>query len=283
LKGSEIHATTLFEIRLTWRTKGRSSGGRLRGDVLRLGTRLPKTAAAARARVVELEAGEGLKRGLDLGVSLALLILLALPIVIVAFAVKWDSRGPVFFRCRRTGRHGAEFGMLKFRKMYDGAAGPALTASDDARFTRVGRFLARTKLDELPQLFNVLEGEMSLVGPRPEDPAFVKMAPAEFAKVLEVRPGITGLSQLAFARESEILDPSDRVGHYARTILPQKLALDAFYAPRRSIRMDLTILGWTAFAVVARRDVAVNRATGELTRRRRVTEPRIAVESSQAA
>jgi lipopolysaccharide/colanic/teichoic acid biosynthesis glycosyltransferase len=157
--------------------------------------------------------------------------------------------------------------MLKFRKMHDGASGPALAAPDDARFTRLGSFLARTKLDELPQLWNVLRGEMSLVGPRPEDPAFVEMNQGAYKAILEVRPGITGLSQLAFAAESRILDPADRVGHYVHRILPQKIAMDQLYAAQRSLPMDLKILWRTASAVVAKRDVAVHRETGRLTRR----------------
>jgi lipopolysaccharide/colanic/teichoic acid biosynthesis glycosyltransferase len=100
---------------------------------------------------------------------------------------------------------------------------------------------------------------------------------------LTVRPGITGLAQLAFARESEILDPADRVGHYVSTILPQKLALDALYTNCRSTRLYLGILAWTAFAVIARRDVAVNRATAKLTRRRRSPSGTVAVEPSRAA
>jgi lipopolysaccharide/colanic/teichoic acid biosynthesis glycosyltransferase len=228
-------------------------------------------------------ATDPIKRALDVAVSLVLLAVLTPLIIAIAVAVKLDSRGPIFYRSRRTGQRGVEFAMLKFRKMYDGAAGAALTAADDQRFTRIGRMLARTKLDEIPQLFNVLKGEMSLVGPRPEDPEFVRLEPAKFAPVLRARPGITGLSQLAFARESDILDPNDRVGHYLAAILPQKLALDTLYATRRSTGLDLAILGWTAFAVVRRRDVAVNRATGKLTRRRREQLRPVAVETSQAA
>jgi lipopolysaccharide/colanic/teichoic acid biosynthesis glycosyltransferase len=200
----------------------------------------------------------------------AVLAVVSLPVaVLVAVAIKFDSPGPVFFRCRRVGYGGRPFGMLKFRKMHDGARGPGLTAADDGRFTRVGRLLARSKLDELPQLWNVLRGQMSLVGPRPEDPAFVATRPEDFALILVVRPGITGLSQLAFANESAILDPDDPVGHYLDRILPQKLELDALYASRRTVAMDVRILCWTAVAVVLRRDVAVHRGTGRATMRRR--------------
>jgi lipopolysaccharide/colanic/teichoic acid biosynthesis glycosyltransferase len=209
------------------------------------------------------------KRVLDGVLAGGLLVLLAPLVIVLAIAIKVDSSGPVLYRCRRIGLRGREFAMLKLRKMWDGAAGPALTAANDERFTRVGRFLARTKLDEIPQLWNVLKGDMSLVGPRPEDPAFVDSHRNEFAPVLEVRPGITGLSQLAFARESEILDADDRIGHYEQRILPQKLRIDAMYADRRSVWVDLVILRWTAAAVLLRREVAVHRATGKLSLRRR--------------
>jgi lipopolysaccharide/colanic/teichoic acid biosynthesis glycosyltransferase/dTDP-glucose pyrophosphorylase len=209
----------------------------------------------------------GAKRALDLSVAGALLVFLAPILVLVALAIRLDSPGPVFFRCRRVGEGGRDFDMLKFRKMVHGAQGPPLRSSDDERYTRLGSFLAGTRLDEIPQLWNVALGQMSLVGPRPEDPAFVERDPSRFAEVLKVRPGITGLSQLAFAREAEILDPTDRMGHYLRRILPQKLALDALYVTRRTLWMDVKILMWTAVAFFL--DVAVQRGTGALGVRRR--------------
>jgi lipopolysaccharide/colanic/teichoic acid biosynthesis glycosyltransferase len=211
--------------------------------------------------------GPSAKRLLDLLVAGALLVVLSPLVVLVAVAIRIDSPGPVFFRCRRDGRRGREFDMLKFRKMDVGATGPALTAPEDARFTRFGRTLAGSKLDELPQIWNVLKGEMSLVGPRPEDPEFVGLQAAEYAEILEAPPGITGLSQLAFAKETEILDPTDRVGDYARRILPQKARLDQLYASSRSMGMDLRILAWTVVTVLLHVDVAVDRRTGSLGRR----------------
>jgi lipopolysaccharide/colanic/teichoic acid biosynthesis glycosyltransferase len=205
-------------------------------------------------------------------VAVVLMLVLTPLVVALAIAIKLDSRGPVFYRCRRIGYRGREFGMLKFRKMRDDASGPALTAAEDERFTRFGRFLAGSKLDEIPQLWNVFRGEMSLVGPRPEDPSFVAERPGEFAQVHAVKPGITGLSQLAFAREAEILDPEDRVGHYVGRILPQKLAIDRMYSERSSLRVDLSVLRWTVAAVLLKRDVAVHRETGRLNTRRRPVE-----------
>jgi lipopolysaccharide/colanic/teichoic acid biosynthesis glycosyltransferase len=209
------------------------------------------------------------KRLLDVVVSSLLLVLLLPLLLLVAAAVKLTSRGPLFFRSARVGLHGDELRMLKFRKMRDSAAGPALTAKDDARFTRVGRLLALSKLDEMPQLWNVVKGEMSLVGPRPEDPGFVAARADEYARILTVKPGITGLCQLAFVKESELLDSEGTVDVYVRRLLPKKIELDLLYVERRSISLDLLILAWTAAAVFLRRDVAVHRETARLSRRRR--------------
>jgi lipopolysaccharide/colanic/teichoic acid biosynthesis glycosyltransferase len=214
--------------------------------------------------------GDRAQRLFDLALATGLLVTLSPIMVLCALAVALDSRGPVLYRCRRVGRYGVEFDMLKFRKMHAYAAGPRLTASRDDRFTRVGGILAKWKLDELPQLLNVLRGEMSIVGPRPEDPEFVAAADAAFASVLTVRPGVTGLSQLAFACESEILDREEhRVDGYLRRLLPQKLALDALYAQRRSLYFDLRVVAWTIIALAFRRDVAVHRTSGRLNVRRR--------------
>jgi lipopolysaccharide/colanic/teichoic acid biosynthesis glycosyltransferase len=202
-------------------------------------------------------------------VSAILLVILIPLVVCIAAAIKLDSRGPVFYRCRRVGFLGRDLLVLKFRKMHDGASGPALTLVGDGRFTRVGAFLAASKLDEIPQLWNVLKGEMSLVGPRPEDASFVRLHEPEYQEILRVKPGITGLCQLAFAREGEMLDRDDRLQHYVERLLPQKVALDLLYAARRSVWMDLWIVLWTAVPVLLRQEVAVHRATGELGLRRR--------------
>lgn len=209
------------------------------------------------------------KRLIDVVVSGALLVV-ALPVIaVVAAAVRLDTGGPVFFRCRRVGFQGTELQMLKFRKMRNGASGAALTVSGDERFTRVGRVLAKAKVDELPQLWNVLKGEMTLVGPRPEDPGFVALRPADYATILKMKPGITGLCQLAFAKEGDVLDQQDCVRDYVERLLPQKTELDLLYVGRHSLLMDLSILGWTGVAVLLRRDVAVGRSTGRLGLRRR--------------
>ena len=218
---------------------------------------------------VRTRRSEAAIRTFDVCVAAVLLALLTPALILLAAAIAIDSPGGAIYRCRRIGRDGKPFDMLKFRKMPADARGPALTVVGDGRFTRVGELLARLKLDELPQLWNVLRGEMSLVGPRPEDPEFVALFRDEFAVILTIPPGVTGLSQLAYAREGEILDPTDRAADYVGRVLPQKLWLDELYAERRRFRTNLQILFWTASTVVLRRPVSVNRATGALTLRRR--------------
>jgi lipopolysaccharide/colanic/teichoic acid biosynthesis glycosyltransferase len=235
-----------------------------RGETVTLHSReqdVPVTDRISRERV--------LKRFLDVALASAALILLSGLIGIVALAIKLESPGPIFYRSRRVGLGGREFLMLKFRKMAAAARGPALTAARDERFTRIGKFLATTKLDEIPQLWNVVTGSMSLVGPRPEDPSFVRLRQTDYEQILEVKPGITGLSQLAFARESEILDTRDPVTDYVHRLLPRKVRIDRMYVTRRTVLMDLRILGWTPIAVLLRREVAVHRSTGRLSLRRR--------------
>jgi lipopolysaccharide/colanic/teichoic acid biosynthesis glycosyltransferase len=211
------------------------------------------------------------KRAVDFVIASSLLVLTAPLFLVLCIAIKLESRGPILYRAARVGWKGRPLMVLKFRKMVDGASGKALTGAADARFTRLGRLLARTKLDELPQLWNVVRGQMSLVGPRPEDEGFTTLHADEYAEILKVRPGITGLGQLAFARESEILAEDDRIGHYVGQILPQKVRLDLLYARSRTLGGDLRILVWTVLPVILRVDVAVNRSTGDLTVRRRRT------------
>lgn len=264
-------------IEQAWATGRSAPEVALRSPVGRWATQL--AVHSRRGRRVSLAAAldGSAKRALDVSLAGALLLLLSPLLLLVAIAVRVDSPGPAFYHCRRVGLGGQLFGMLKFRKMFDGAKGPPLRSVGDDRHTRLGRVLAGTRLDEIPQLWNVVKGQMSLVGPRPEDPSFVERDPRAFTDVLKVRPGITGLSQLAFANEADILDPVDRVGDYVRRILPQKLAMDALYVVRRTLWMDLKVLFWTVATVALRRDVAVHRATGHLRLRRRsaqqVTSP----------
>jgi lipopolysaccharide/colanic/teichoic acid biosynthesis glycosyltransferase len=216
-------------------------------------------------------------------VAAALLLLLLLPLILMlAVLIKLESAGPVLYRGRRLGLHGREFAMLKFRKMHRDAAGPLLTAADDERLTRVGSALAKTKLDELPQLWNVLRGDMSLVGPRPEDPVFVALYPAEYSKVLSVKPGVTGLSQLAFAKEDRVLARPELADSYEDRLLPAKIGMDTLYIDRWSLALDARIVLWTIAAIVLRAEVAVDRATGRLAVRRRTGEEKPAAARSVA-
>jgi lipopolysaccharide/colanic/teichoic acid biosynthesis glycosyltransferase len=205
----------------------------------------------------------------DVVVTLSLLLILLPVIVLAVIAVRLESPGPAFFRCDRVGYRRRHLRMLKFRKMGPGARGIALTTDRDRRFTRIGRLLSKSKVDEIPQLFHVLRGDMSLVGPRPEAAEFVDLYPQDYSEILSVRPGITGLSQIAFADESRILDPEDPVTHYVSRILPQKIGLDRIYATRRSLSFNLRILAWTVAAVVLRCQVAVHRETGRMNLRKR--------------
>jgi lipopolysaccharide/colanic/teichoic acid biosynthesis glycosyltransferase len=209
-----------------------------RGSPARWGARhpLPRTAAVP-ARL----------RAFDVAV-----VILALPLALavgaaVALAVFLDSPGSVFYRSRRIGRDGRPFDMLKFRTMRAGAAGPSVSAAGDERYTPLGRTLATWRLDELPQLWNVLKGDMRLVGPRPELPEFVVAFEREYRQILRVPPGLTGPAQLVYAQEGHLLAAAgDRVQTYRERILPQKVAIDLRYAERPSFSRDLRVLAGTA-------------------------------------
>jgi lipopolysaccharide/colanic/teichoic acid biosynthesis glycosyltransferase len=208
----------------------------------------------------------------------ALLLLAMLPVMIaIAVAIKLDSRGPVFHRVRRVGYRGRPLHMLKFRKMHHNAQGAPLTAAADPRLTRIGALLTRARLDELPQLWDVLCGRMSIIGPRPEDPVFVALHPEHYDTIHSVRPGITGITQLAFAQESRILRADDPIGDYVNRILPGKVQLDLLYAKKTRLRLDISVLWWTIAALVMHRSVAVNRSTARMNTRRRPPAPRLEV------
>ena len=191
------------------------------------------------------------KRLFDLVVSTLALLLLAGPMALLALWIKLDSPGPVFFRQQRVGRHGVPFAIHKFRTMRADAGGLALTVGDDARITRAGRWLRRTRLDELPQLLDVLAGHMSLVGPRPEVPRYVAHYPPDLReRALAVRPGITDPASLAHLDEAALLAAAaDPEREYIERILPAKVAQAAAYAECATLRSDLTVLARTAWAL----------------------------------
>ena len=192
------------------------------------------------------------KRVIDVAAAGAGLGLLWPVLAAAAVAVKLSSPGPVLFRQERVGRHGRPFRILKFRSMRAGANGPAVTASGDERVTPVGRLLRRYKLDELPQLWNVLVGEMSLVGPRPEVPRYVDRFPADYERILTIRPGITDRAALEYRDEESVLaGAADPEAAYVDVVLPAKIALYHRYLDEMSLRTDLALVLRT-FAVLPR-------------------------------
>jgi lipopolysaccharide/colanic/teichoic acid biosynthesis glycosyltransferase len=191
------------------------------------------------------------RRAVDVVVASAVLVLISPLLLVIAATVRLTSRGPAFYRQARAGRQGEPFTMFKFRSMIPGAdqAGPLVTARADPRVTRVGRCLRGTKLDELPQLINVLRGDMTLIGPRPEVPRFIRWYNVEELQILRVRPGLTGPGQIFYTQvqKSQDAQDGDPESHYASRELHPKLAIDLDYLQRRSVRSDLAIILRTAW------------------------------------
>lgn len=193
------------------------------------------------------------KRALDIGLG-SLALVLATPLLAgIGLAMRLSGdRGPFLYRSRRVGEGGQPFTLLKVRTMAAGADGPRLTSLRDSRVTPVGRVVRRFRFDELPQLVNVLRGEMSLVGPRPEDPSFVDFGKPLHRLVYSARPGITGLAQLEFHDEARLMTGPDPETLYREVIQPEKLRLDAEYLEHPSLGVDLRILGRTVLTVLGR-------------------------------
>jgi lipopolysaccharide/colanic/teichoic acid biosynthesis glycosyltransferase len=182
-------------------------------------------------------------RVFDLSICMLVLPFALLLGAVTALLIYLDSPGSVFYRSTRVGRGGHTFEMLKFRKMRRAAQGGPLTMSDDERFTPIGSFLAMTKLDELPQLWNVIRGEMRLVGPRPEVPEFVSRYRTEYTELLSVLPGITGPAAVEYASESHLLSlQQDPLSFYEESIMPRKIEIDLEYIRTRTLLGDLRIL-----------------------------------------
>lgn len=191
-----------------------------------------------------------MKRLFDILASAAGLALLSPLFITVSLFVKLTSRGPVFFLQERVGRHFRPFKIIKFRTMVVDAPklGGQLTVGDDHRITWFGRFLRKTKIDELPQLVNVLIGDMSLVGPRPEVARYVEMFRNDYEQLLSVRPGITDLASLRYRNESELLrGEPDPEAAYKERILPEKIELSKQYVRRSSFWFDLSLILRTVF------------------------------------
>lgn len=194
---------------------------------------------------------EFIKRLTDIVFGGMLLLLFSPLLLAIGVLIRLTSNGPALFRQARVGRSSRIFYIYKFRTMHENAdqSGPQITSADDSRVTAVGRILRDTKLDELPQLINVVKGEMSLVGPRPQVPRFVNQFPDEYRDViLAVRPGITGPTQLRFRNEESLLrGRPDRESYYVQELLPIKCEMDAHYVSRRSIGTDLKVLCHTFY------------------------------------
>lgn len=214
---------------------------------------------AAKSRVMkslDFAGAKGLPRGFDFIVSLGGLILCLPLLVVSALAVALTSPGGILFRQKRVGLGGEIFVIYKLRTMRAAGVGPQVTTGDDVRITRVGRFLRKTKLDELPTLLNVLRGDMALVGPRPEVPRYVKLEDPMWQTVLAARPGITDPVTLHLRNEEKLLAQveGDMEKHYLDQLQPLKLKGYVSYLEQRSWRSDLKVLWQTVAAVVIRRD-----------------------------
>ncbi len=191
------------------------------------------------------------RRILDLIIASTGLVLLGPIMLLVSMAIWIDSGRPIFFSQVRLGQSGRQFRIYKFRKFHkeSGTPGSGITIKDDGRLTRLGRFLGRTKLDELPQLWNILEGDMTTVGPRPESLVFADCFTGAYLRVLEHKPGIFGPNQFYFEDEGSLYpDASDSERFYREVIFPLKASIDLAYFPRRTIRADI---GWIICGVLA--------------------------------
>ncbi|KAB2903192.1 MAG: sugar transferase [Anaerolineae bacterium] len=194
------------------------------------------------------------KRIIDFTLALGGLTILSPMLIVVALFIKLDTAGPVLYQGNRVGLHGKPFKMMKFRTMVVGAdkLGGSSTPNDDPRITRVGKFLRRYKLDELPQLLNVLRGEMSFVGPRPQVQWAVDLYTEEERRVLTVRPGLTDYASLKFADEGEILKGSTNPDKdYMEKIHPEKMRLGLEYIEKQSLWTDLHIILQTIRTLIA--------------------------------
>ncbi len=188
------------------------------------------------------------KRFFDIIVSLIGIIILGIFLIIISIIIKCTSEGPVFFKQIRVGQSGKEFKIFKFRTMVVNAEslGTQITIGKDKRITKIGHFLRKYKIDELPQLFNVFIGEMSFVGPRPEVPKYVAMYNETQRKVLSVRPGITDLASIRYRNENEILGRAKNADEaedmYINEIMPDKLKLNLEYIEKSNVFFDIYII-----------------------------------------
>lgn len=194
-----------------------------------------------------------MKRALDIIVSSLVLMLVCVPFVVIALIIKLTSEGPVFFKQTRIGRGGRPFIIYKFRTMALNKEGPMVTAKGDSRITSIGHYLRRWKIDELPQFFNVLKGDMSLIGPRPEVEHFVRHYTPEQRAILNQTPGLAGIAQLVYHHEADILrghpNPEEA---YIHQIMPRKIMIDLEYEARRTFWSDICVLVEVALLILGK-------------------------------
>ncbi len=195
-----------------------------------------------------------LKRIIDIVLSIIGIVVMAIPMIIIAIAIKLNSKGPVLFRQERVGKNFQHFKINKFRTMVTNAEkkGMQITVGKDNRITSVGNFLRKSKLDEFPQLFNVLFGEMSFVGPRPEVPKYVELYDEYQKNVLKVKPGITDLASIEYRDESTVLAQSDDPEKaYIEEVLPTKLKLNMKYIKNMSVFYDFYLILKTLLRIIS--------------------------------
>ena len=194
------------------------------------------------------------KRIFDLSVSVILLVLFSPFYLLIALLIKLDSFGPVHYKALRVGKNGRLFKLFKFRtmKVNSSSSGPAITQKTDPRITRVGKILREIKVDEIPQLWNVIRGDMSLVGPRPEDPRYVEKYDEEQRKVLLVKPGLSSPASIEYRHEEKLLSTQvdNLEEYYVHQVMPKKLKIDLDYVENQSLIRDVAICFKTAYTII---------------------------------
>ena len=204
------------------------------------------------------------KRLFDITVAAVGLSVMSIPMVLIAIVIKLLDSGPVFYRQRRIGRAGNPFWLYKFRTMKQSHHGPAVTGEGDSRIIPAFRVLRKSKLDEVPQLWNVLKGDMSIVGPRPEVETLVHSYTAEQRRLLNFKPGIAGLSQLVYSHEAEILGRCPNPEEvYLKIVMPRKIAIDLVYEERRTFWSDLLLLAEIMVFVIRRETGRKDKTLGD--------------------
>lgn len=200
-----------------------------------------------------------MSRIFELIISFVGLIILSPVFLIIAVAIIIESKGPVFFQSNRIGVGGGKIKILKFRSMVINASqlGPPITTTNDNRITKIGKFLRESKLDELPQLFNVFRGDMRFVGPRPEDPNIAKQYDKELQQIFNYKPGITSPASITFCVEEKMIDPKDWQNIYVNEILPKKIKIDLQYMNSATFFSDLKVIFQTILKLPQNKQVEV--------------------------